>query len=561
MLQKEYLKSFIYKHTFLFIAVILISFSLYEISFYIFKTYRAFFNSDAAVANILAEEIVISKTLFPSHWWYVNNDLWVFYKQALVIPWVIMGKNSYFAHAFTVFVVTLFMVVIIYRFLRSLMLSRATALMGGVVVIVGYSPMYLRELYGEAAYTWYFVFMIAFMFIFRKLSPHVISRSTQIKAFIFFMVLLYLLVVANPIRFFVYYIVPFIGALGLGIYFSRDSLKTFKGGVKRLLSVKKAIIFAFACLVIVLGGMTHIHLLEGLQSAGGANNAKLIPLEALPVHASHALLGLLNFIGAEWNDGVKASSLEGAISLVKFFLYPFVLIIPALHVKRAFYQMSSTERFFVLFSYVGFALIFVLYATTGLHEHAWAARNNIRYISPFLMMILLCNVIMWRFFSLFMKLVLSLSLAIALGLSWNYISPKEWRGIVDERIALVEELKSRELHFGYAEYWHSHIYTVFSNGEVDIRPIEFNEQGITLSKWLSSDTWYQKNTTSGKVFFIVEHKDIEEMYHGIGKLNMPEPTEEFQFGPYTVFIFEKNPLYVQRPKVNTRKKKRIIRVP
>ncbi len=561
MLQKEYLKSFIYKHTFLFIAVILISFSLYEISFYIFKTYRAFFNSDAAVANILAEEIVISKTLFPSQWWYVNNDLWVFYKQALVIPWVIMGKNSYFAHAFTVFVVTLFMVVIIYRFLRSLMLSRATALMGGVVVIVGYSPMYLRELYGEAAYTWYFVFMIAFMFIFRKLSPHVISRSTQIKAFIFFMVLLYLLVVANPIRFFVYYIVPFIGALGLGIYFSRDSLKTFKGGVKRLLSVKKAIIFAFACLVIVLGGMTHIHLLEGLQSAGGANNAKLIPLEALPVHASHALLGLLNFIGAEWNDGVKASSLEGAISLMKFFLYPFVLIIPALHVKRAFYQMSSTERFFVLFSYVGFALIFVLYATTGLHEHAWAARNNIRYISPFLMMILLCNVIMWRFFSLFMKLVLSLSLAIALGLSWNYISPKEWRGIVDERIALVEELKSRELHFGYAEYWHSHIYTVFSNGEVDIRPIEFNEKGITLSKWLSSDTWYQKNTTSGKVFFMVEHKDIEEMYHGIGKLNMPEPTEEFQFGPYTVFIFEKNPLYVQRPKVNTRKKKRIIRVP
>ena len=561
MLQKEYLKSFIYKHTFLFIAVILISFSLYEISFYIFKTYRAFFNSDAAVANILAEEIVISKTLFPSQWWYVNNDLWVFYKQALVIPWVIMGKNSYFAHAFTVFVVTLFMVVIIYRFLRSLMLSRATALMGGVVVIVGYSPMYLRELYGEAAYTWYFVFMIAFMFIFRKLSPHVISRNTQIKAFIFFMILLYLLVVANPIRFFVYYIVPFIGALGLGIYFSRDSLKTFKGGVKRLLSVKKAIIFAFACLVIVLGGMTHIHLLEGLQSAGGANNAKLIPLEALPVHASHALLGLLNFIGAEWNDGVKASSLEGAISLMKFFLYPFVLIIPALHVKRAFYQMSSTERFFVLFSYVGFALIFVLYATTGLHEHAWAARNNIRYISPFLMMILLCNVIMWRFFSLFMKLVLSLSLAIALGLSWNYISPKEWRGIVDERIALVEELKSRELHFGYAEYWHSHIYTVFSNGEVDIRPIEFNEQGITLSKWLSSDTWYQKNTTSGKVFFMVEHKDIEEMYHGIGKLNMPEPTEEFQFGPYTVFIFEKNPLYVQRPKVNTRKKKRIIRVP
>lgn len=85
---------------------------------------------------------------------------------------------------------------------------------------------------------------------------------------------------------------------------------------------------------------------------------------------------------------------------------------------------------------------------------------------------------------------------------------------------------------------HSHIYTVFRNGEVDIRPIEFNEQGITLSKWLSSDTWYQKNTTSG-FFLWLNNKDIEEMYHGIGKLNMPEPTEEFQFGHYTVFIFER----------------------
>lgn len=543
----------------LFGAIVLLSFVLYEISFYIFKTYRAFFNSDSAIANILAEEIVLSGSFFPNHWWYVNNDLWVFYKQALVIPWVLIGKNGYFAHAFTVFAVSLFMIFIIYRFLRSLMLSRAASVMGGVVVCVGYSPLYLRELYGEAAYTWYFIFMIGFMFIFRKLSPHVISRSTQIKAFIFFMMLLYLLVLANPVRFFVYYVVPFFGALGLSIYFARDSLKTFQGAIKRLLSVKKVVIFVFACGVMVLGAMTHLSLLETLQSAGGANNAKLVSLEILPVHAAHAFLGLLNFIGAEWGEGIRASSLEGGISLIKFFLFPFVLIIPALHVKHSFYQMSSTERFFVLFSYVGFALIFTLYATTGLHEHAWAARNNIRYISPFIMMILLCNVIMWRFFSLFMKLLLSLCLVIALGVSWNYVSPKEWRCLLDERIALVEELKSRDLKFGYASYWDSHIYTVFSNGDVDIRPIEIDEKGITLSKWLNSDTWYQKDSTDGKVFFMVPHEDIEDVNLGISKLNMPDPIEEFAIGKYTVFVFEKNPLYEKRiPKAKDLKKKRII---
>ena len=561
MTKLVYFKHLLKKHLPLLGALLLLSFVVYEISFYIFKTYRAFFNSDAAIANILAEEMVLAGSFFPSHWWYVNNDLWIFYKQLLVIPWVLAGKNGYFAHAVTVFEVSIFMIVFIYFFLRSLMLSRASAIMGGVVVCIGYSPMYLRELFGEAAYTWYFLFMIAFMFIFRKLSPHVISKSTQTKAFIFFMILLYLLVLANPIRFFVYYVVPFFGALAIGVYFARDSIKTFQHFVYHLFSVKKMVIFAFACLIIGLAGMAHYNLLESLHLAGGANNANLVSLETLPIHAAHAFLGLLNFIGAEWNTNIRASSIEGAISLLKFTLYPLVLIIPALHVKRSFYQMSASERFFVLFSYVGFAIIYVLYTTTSLHDNAWSARNNIRYISPFIMMILICNVIMWRFFAPLYKVVLALSLTIAIGLSWNYVSPKEWRGLLDERIALVEELKSRGLHFGYASYWDSHIYTVFSDGDVDIRPIDIDEKGVTLIKWLSSDRWYQKDSTDGKVFFMVKFEDIPDLEVGIKNLNMPDPIEQFEMGQYTIVVFEKNPLYVKKSKAEARKKKRIMTAP
>ena len=550
-------KHFLKKTLPLFGAFLLLNVVLYEISFYIFKTYRAYFNSDAAIANILAEEMVCAGSFFPSHWWYVNNDLWVFYKQILVIPWVLLGKNGYFAHAFTVFFVTIFMIIFVYAFLRSLMFSRTASLMGGIVVCVGYSPMYLRELYGEAAYTWYFLFMIAFMFIFRKLSPHVLSVATQIKAFIFFMALLYLLVLANPVRFFVYYVIPFLGALGLSLYLAKDSLKTFQGVLKRLRSLKRILIILFALAVMAIGIVAHQSLLENLKVAGGANQAALIGLERLPVHVAHAFLGLFNFIGAEWGNNVPAASLEGGIALLKFFLYPVVLLLPFLHVKRSFFQMSATERFFVLFSYVGFALIFVLYATTGLHEHAWAARNNIRYISPFLMMILVCNVMMWRFYALFVKLLVSLCFILALGTSWQYISPKEWRALVDERIAFVEELRSRGLHFGYATYWDSHIYTVFSDSEVDIRPIIMSKEGIKLEHWLSNDRWYQKDSTAGKVFFVTDEKNCEVFQEGIKASNMPDFIDSFTYGKYTIFIFEKNPLY-EKKTVKPPKKKRII---
>ena len=128
-MNKASIRAFCHRHTGFLFALGLLIFCIYEISFYIFKTYRAFFNSDSAIANILAEEMVLSESFFPSHWWYVNNDLWVFYKQILLIPWVLLGKNGYFAHAFSVFAVSLFMVVIIYKFLRSLMLSRTASLM------------------------------------------------------------------------------------------------------------------------------------------------------------------------------------------------------------------------------------------------------------------------------------------------------------------------------------------------------------------------------------------------------------------------------------------------
>ena len=553
---------FVMKKTLPFVgALLLLSVVLYEVSFYIFKTYRALFNSDAAIANILAEEIVVAGSIFPSHWWYVNNDLWVFYKQLLVIPWVLMGKNGYFAHAFTVFEVSIFMVLFIYFFLRSLMLSRASAIMGGVVVCLAISPMYLRELFGEAAYTWYFTFMIGFMFIFRKLSPHVISKRTQIKAFIFFTILVYLLVLANPIRFFVYYVVPFFGALGASLYLRRDSLKTFKEMVMRMLTVKHIAIFVFACIIMVIAATTHYSLLERLHFAGGANNAALVPMEQFPTHAAHALLGLINFIGAEWGEGIPISSVMGVVAFLKFLLYPMVLIVPALYIKKSFYQMSSTERLFVLYSYVGFAIIFTLYSTTMLHENAWSARNNIRYVSPFIMMILLCNVIMWRFYAIASKLLLSVALALTLATSWVNVSPKDWRSIVDERIALVAELKSRGLHFGYAEYWDSHIYTVFSDGEVDIRPIQFDTDGIRLEKWLSSDRWYQKDTTDGRVFFMVKPEDMDEFFTGLKAMNMPDPIEQFEAAQYNIIVFEKNPLYEKKSKADARVKKRIMTAP
>ncbi|WP_223809749.1 hypothetical protein [Sulfurospirillum multivorans] len=84
---------------------------------------------------------------------------------------------------------------------------------------------------------------------------------------------------------------------------------------------------------------------------------------------------------------------------------------------------------------------------------------------------------------------------------------------------------------------------------------------MKLVKWLSSDRWYQRDSTDGKVFFMVIPEDIDDMYRAIKDFNMPDPIDQFNYDKYTFFVFEKNPLYVKRAKAEARKKKRIMTAP
>jgi len=51
------------------------------------------------------------------------------------------------------------------------------------------------------------------------------------------------------------------------------------------------------------------------------------------------------------------------------------------------------------------------------------------------------------------------------------------------------------------------------------------------------------------------------MYRAMKDFNMPDPIEQFTIGKFTVFVFEKNPLYVKKAKAEARKKKRIMTAP
>ena len=523
-------------------AGLLLAATIAALGFYIFCSYQAFFNSDAAIANILAEEIVRSGEFFPKTWWYVNDDLWVFYKHLLLIPWVMAGENSFLAHGVSVSLVIGVTMTVLVLLLRALGLSKAAALMGCVIIGLGYSPLYLREVYGEAAYTWYFAFIISFLFLLLRTNQSDSGRCARPPLFAILLVLVYLVVLENPVRFLIYYIVPFFGAFLLLLYAEREALLGSEKDDWRAALFPRIIPAVAIIGVLLLGIISYKRLLAEVLHAEGANNALLVPLQDLPFHLAYSVLGLLSFIGAEWQGKVELASVEGVVSLLRLGFYPVALVLPAYYAKRNFPRLDQGQRYFVALSYLGFALIFGLYSVSTLHENAYAARNNIRYIIPYLMMIMVCPVVIWRFFPQAARAVLVVAFLLAFVGTWKNISPEGWRETASSRTELIAALKSRGLVTGYAPYWDSHVYTVLSKGEVSIRPLDIDSRGIGLCLWLSSDWWYEKGYADGKVFFLVPNEKLDNWKDGREKLSLPQPAEAFPQGNYTVFVFAENPL-------------------
>ncbi|MFH1020421.1 MAG: hypothetical protein V1782_07400 [Pseudomonadota bacterium] len=523
-------------------AVLLLAATIGALGFYIFCSYEAFFNSDAAIANILAEEIVRAGELFPKTWWYVNDDLWVFYKHLLLIPWVMAGENGFFAHGVSVFLVIGITMTVLALLLRTLGLSQAAALMGCVIIGLGYSPLYLREVYGEAAYTWYFAFILSFLLLLLRTNRPDAGRFSRPLLFLLLLVLVYLVLIENPVRFLVYYIAPFFAASLLLLYAEREALLWREKDFWRAALLPRIVPAAAIIAVFLLGVLSYKLLLAGVLHAEGANHALLVPLQDLPFHVAYSVLGLLHFIGAEWQGRVELASVEGVVSLLKLGLYPVALVLPAYYARKNFQRLEQGQRFFVALSYLGFALIFFLYSVSSLHDGAYTARNNIRYIIPYLMMIMVCPVVMWRFFSQAAKAVLIVALLLALSTTWKNIAPEGWRETAKARNELLAALKNRGLAAGYAPYWESHVFTVLSKGEVSIRPIDIDARGIGFCLWLSSDRWYEKGYADGKVFFLVPKENLDYWKAGLEKFSLPQVTESFSQGDFTVFVFSANPI-------------------
>ncbi|OHD97466.1 MAG: hypothetical protein A3K14_07780 [Sulfurimonas sp. RIFCSPLOWO2_12_FULL_36_74] len=511
----------------IFFTLILVA-NVFFIVYYQAFIYRAFFNSDAAIANILAQEIINQASYYPNSWWYVNGDIWTVFKHTLAVPLTLLGIWAYNVHTIVVIGFFAFSLFVTYKYLKKI----GTDTVGILIAFIGmstlYSPMYAREVFGESAYIWYYTALISYLYFFYILSQEE-AKTKKVWIAGFFIVFLTIVFVAeNPSRFAIYFIASLF--VPLFLFYQYINIK-----------YKKIVIYF--TLGILLGIVYRYYILSHIQMQVGVEKTFLISYEELPTHIWRSFIGLANFYGADWGERTTFASFEGAIYMLKSLLFPIAFFAPLFYAVKNRNSLNSFEIYTVSVGYIAFLIVFGIYCITSLHFNGlYAARENIRYIIPFVLIISISNGIVWKFFSQKIKLLLILSILLSLSSIFNTLKIELSKEIVENREEVIGTLLDNNLTKGYAPYWHSHIFTVLSDNKIEVRPIEDDDNKRKAGEWLTSSSWYDRAYVDKNSFILLPKEKVEEFEKASKEFNLTEAVNKIELKGYNIYVYDKNPI-------------------
>jgi hypothetical protein len=274
----------------------------------------------------------------------------------------------------------------------------------------------------------------------------------------------------------------------------------------------------------------------------GAEKAYLISFEDLPTHIWRSIVGVINFYGADWGVKTTLTSLSGITYVLKLSLYPIAFFAPAYYAIKNRIALREFEIYTVAVGYIAFFIVFGIYALTSLHvDGLYAAKENIRYIIPFVLIISISNGVMWNFFSQKVKFLLMLSIFVAYLSISNTLQADLSKSVVEDREEVMQTLLDNNLTKGYAPYWHSHIFTVLSNNKIEIRPLK-NSNTREAGKWLTSSRWYDKTYIDKNSFILIPKEKIEGFEKTSKELDLSEASKKIELRRYNIYIFDHYPL-------------------
>lgn len=525
---------------------LVIIFNVLMHGFYQFITYRKNFHSDSAVSNILAQEIIETGHYFPPDWYYANGDLWVFFNHTIILILSYFSENSYSTHALSGMINLFFIIFSLWYAGRFFELGKTRNLIVIAIWTSGVSWLYLEFLFGQVAYAFQFYFSIFLLISFYKVANF--YQGFGKKEIYFNACLLFILTIiiswSNSKRMIVYYAIPLSCAILLvawNMYRNKD-LKI------------PVLAISIVCAGFLTGLILNQYFLSQVAMSYGAANFKFIDEPKLICEKNLLYWeGFFNFFGYSSNNLLDLNkNLYNSWRLLSAIAFLFAVYYAIRSALNSNYKIAVLLGFST--TALGLSSFFFLFTTLSISILEW------RYMMVPAMLLSLIAAHTWNLQrnssnNNFKVAILSILIIPVCFCGW-YLMVEPGLDLLDvsrpfaisrklsAQEQLINFLKEKNLDYGYATYWNSHVLTVLSNQTVKVRPVEIVNGYPVPMLWLSSKRWYTPGSDK-RFFLLLSEHEKNLIKNRLGKIS-GLLVDTLKFSNYHILVF-KNDIANQVP--------------
>lgn len=534
----------------IYLLIALLVMNIIGIIYFNFVTYQAFFHSDSAAKNLVAEEIIKNGTLFPRDWVYVHDDIFVVFGHLFIIPFLFFVKNGFYLHAISGVISAALLLGGLWCITGVLRLTTFYRLLALCFFSSGISPfLTIENLYGQVAYCvagYLIFFQLYALFNAYHIFPHTRNHS-YLKNVGLFCLIVFLVYLSNPARAFLTYTFPTLCGLGLALLnANRISSEKIR------LSIRPARVTLLAVFIsLALGVLFHHLLLNNLISIASGTKGIFVSIDDIGKQLGTLFQSLLVLVGAQPPVGISAVSFTGFDHISRLILLIGMPILGCSFLNDKNANTSSTEVRFLAGFFIGsFIPVLYLLIFTNILEGLYTSRYLVpAFITGSLFTIAYLNDKKSHINSIGNCLLLIALLITSLSGYRNFISPLVHKSPdghltisapTSPQMRLAAFLSSKELHYGYASYWHANAITVLSNSDVTIRPVWLSANVPAPRYHHSSKSWYTQTAHSGTTFLALTSEENKNLNLDTLIAYTGNPLSTYSFENYIIYVFDSN---------------------
>ena len=513
--------------------------------FFLNFNYQLIFHSDAAVKNLLAQEIVETGQYFPPEWNYVNGDLWVFYTQTFILPLIKVMPNGFAAHLMSDLVSAALILWSAWLFTGLLDVSRAARLTGLIVLTAGMSVILAEHVFGQAAYGSMFYLGCFLVYCYWQ-QLH--SQGRRRALFLLGVALVAIQVFwSNPQRAVVFFAAPLLAA-AFALWLAERSAAADSGApAGRALPHWSALgVFLLAC---ALGLLLHVNTMRQVHNAPGLTELSWLTFDGMLHNLVATVQGVMTLFDGVPRKTSAVASAYGAYQLLRLLVALALLYLLPVALLRVFTPAHRSRLFAATFTGAALGLALLITLTTSVSDMS-SPDASVRYLVPSLlcMLLILAAVAVDNLGLSLTQRVVALGAVAILAASgpFTYFFPyylhfdvPPGRLLPTENKRLTDFLQQQGLKYGYASFWNAGKMTVIASHRVRVRQVNY-EQGVPVPmRFLSSNRWYEPGYWNGETFLLLRQGEVAGVNLAYLARELGEP-RVLAFEDFRIYVYGRN---------------------